>query len=124
MKKLNANELNVITSAVINKVNEKFTEDKLKLLSKDKHFNECKKIAAELEKKQSEVRSLSLALGNAQQLLMKKHNVYINIIGNKVSIMNNDAYMYNNIYNKLVLENVMGKDVYVMIDELVKEFAK
>ena len=125
-KKLSSIEMNVISSEISKRVNEKKYESIKGKLEKDVDFKKLEKINKEineLNKKVNEKRNLNNELVNKVRNKYNIMNVSIDS-NNEIKVMfNNNGY--NSYYNDIVLYNI-GKELNVeeLINKLVDKYSK
>lgn len=123
MKKLSNVEINVISSEIVKKVNEKKYEKIKGKLEKDSDYKKLEKLSKEvfeLNKKVSEKNKL------CNELIMKVRNKFeiVNVYKNnegEVKVMFNSNL---NVYNDIVLYNI-GKELNVeeLINKIVEKYS-
>jgi seryl-tRNA synthetase len=126
MKKLNRNEMEVLSNVIVSKINERKVKEVEGKLEKDVDFKKLKKLSEEINEMN---KKLSVLNKNYNEVCLKVRNKFddINIWrdGNnndlKINFNNNNNYNNVKIYNDLVL-NSIGNDFNV--DELVNKIVE
>ena len=123
MKKLSVNEINVISSEIVKKVNEKKYEKIKGKLEKDVDFKKLEKLnkeISELNKKVSEKNKLYNEICLKVRNKFDVINVYKNNEGEIKIMFNNNL----NVFNDIVLYNI-GKDLDVesLINKIVEKYS-
>jgi hypothetical protein len=123
MKKLSVNEINVISSEIVKKVNEKKYEKIKGKLEKDVDFKKLEKLSKEVSELNKKVREKSNLYNEICLKVRNKFeigNVYKNNEGEIKVMFNNNL----NVYNDIVLYNI-GKDLDVesLINKIVEKYS-
>ena len=123
MKKLSVNEINVISSEIVKKVNEKKYEKIKGKLEKDVDFKKLEKLSKEvneLNKKIKEKNNLYNELCLKVRNKFEISNVYKSNEGEIKVMFNNNL----NVFNDIVLYNI-GKDLDVesLINKIVEKYS-
>jgi hypothetical protein len=123
MKKLSVNEINVISSEIIKKVNEKKYEKIKGKLEKDVDFKKLEKLSKEVSELNKKVREKSNLYNEICLKVRNKFeigNVYKNNEGEIKVMFNNNL----NVFNDIVLYNI-GKDLDVesLINKIVEKYS-
>lgn len=126
MKKLNVNEMNVISSVVSKKVNDLKYEKIKSKIEKDVDYKKLVKISKEkelLSKKLSEINKLNNDLVIKIRNKFNINNVFIDN-NSEIKVMFNNVN-YNNIYNDIILFGI-DKELNVndLINKLVEKYSE